>query len=438
MPEPTVLHVIHSLTPGGTERTLVALVHELDGIGIRHVVVPMRQAGPLAERLPDFVGCHPLGCRGRSWSAGIRLGGLARALGAVVIHARNTTTWLDALIASVLSPGTRLLLGFHGLESSAPFSARQRRVARWAARLGARFTCVSRRGVNKLRTEAGIAESRLLWLPNGVDFRRFTPPEPIRREELRRELGLGPSDWVLAIVGSLTPVKGHRTLLEAMELALHHVPELRLLVMGDGGLRKSLEERTRVLGLCDRVQFMGHRDDIPTLLCAVDGYVCSSESEGMSNALLEAMAAGSPVVATDVGDNGLLIRDGIEGYLVPPGEVEALSAAIIRLAGNAEKSRSMGLAARVRAHAFDFYRTVEDYRELYRDAVSTSAVQRPKNGTVVTARRRRATQGMGPNWHTDRDNPSNTRLGQPRPFGQNPTEMSSAPLPTCAENCITP
>jgi len=121
------------------------------------------------------------------------------------------------------------------------------------------------------------------------------------------------------------------------------------LIVGDGPLRASLAEQVRQAGMEEFVRFAGRRDDGPQLLAGMDLYVCSSRSEGMSNAVLEAMAAGRPVVATEVGDNRWLLDDGRAGVLVPPREPRRLAGAIGELAADEAVRRSLGQAARRRA-----------------------------------------------------------------------------------------
>lgn len=361
----TIVHLINSLDGGGTERTLVSLLRSFDPVQLRHVVVPLRDAGTMASLLPQHVACRPLAVRGRSRLAWIRLARLARRSDAAVIHARNTGCWADAVLAGSVLRGVHVVLGFHGLQNTGPFSSRQRTIVKWAVHRGAGFTSASEAGRRQLCEWGGVPPERVEVLTNGVDLQRFTPPYDDDRDRMRRALGIRPDAFVMGSVGSLTPIKRYDVLLDATARTARSLGNLHLVVVGDGPLREKLQSQAGSAGIEDIVTFTGMREDIPDLLACMDVYICSSESEGMSNALLEASAAGLPCIATDVGDNALLVRDGVEGLIIRPGSPMLLADAITQLA-RAETGRwRMGEAARARARNHDFRATVRRYEEYY-------------------------------------------------------------------------
>ncbi len=362
---PTIVHVIHSLEGGGTERMLVALLRRFDPLRARHVVITLREAGSLAAHLPDHVACRAIGAKGRSWTAGLKLGRYARQWHASVIHARNTGCWSDATVAGVMTPEARLVLGFHGLQSGTRFAGRQRRVARRGLFAGARFTSVSGAGSRQLQRQVGIPAARIDVLANGVDLERFTKPAREVRRAMRSCLRLGDSSFVVGIVGSLTRVKRHDLLISAAAKAAAAIPTLHLVVVGDGPLRGVLEDRARAEGVAERVHFTGWREDVPDILAGMDAYACCSESEGMNNALLEAMAVGLPSVATDVGDNGIVLRDRLDGILVKPKSVSAIVDALNLLAANPALRREMGRRAAERANEYTIGSAVNAYEQYY-------------------------------------------------------------------------
>ena len=137
---PVIVHLVHSLEGGGTERTLLSLLRSFDPEAFKHIVVTLRDAGSLSSRLPEHVGCRPLAVRGRSWGAWFQLARVIRAHKATLIHARNTGCWADAVLAGMLTRGVRVVLGFHGLQTREPLNRRHRRVVAWALSAGARFT----------------------------------------------------------------------------------------------------------------------------------------------------------------------------------------------------------------------------------------------------------------------------------------------------------
>jgi glycosyltransferase involved in cell wall biosynthesis len=294
-----------------------------------------------------------------------------REWGAALIHARNTGCWHDAIVAAMLTPQVRLVLGFHGLETTEGFTRRQRCVALCGRLAGGRFTSVSQAGRLQLHRQARVPPDRVDLLPNGVDLRRFDRPDQSSRRQLRDQLRLDDAAFVVGTVGALTPVKQQTTLIAAAARASETLPDIQLLIVGDGPLRASLTDQARLAGLADRVRFLGWREDVPALLGCMDAYVCASASEGMSNALLEAMAAGLPIIATDVGDNATLVRNDVEGCIVIPNAPAAIAEALRFLAGTPAVRARYAAAARARASLYGFGRTVHAYEAYYNALLGT-------------------------------------------------------------------
>ncbi|HEX7124288.1 MAG TPA: glycosyltransferase [Thermodesulfobacteriota bacterium] len=205
-------------------------------------------------------------------------------------------------------------------------------------------------------------------IPNGIRL-----PEAVPADRPRWPAGT-PGGVVLGTAARLVPVKGLDILLEAVRLLSDAVPDVRLLVVGDGPLRAPLEARAAALGLAGRTWFVGHRPDVPRWLAAMDVFVLPSLAEGLPMSLLEAMAGGRPVVASRVGGVPEVVRDGIEGRLVPPGDPRALADACLALATDADARAALGAAARRRvAEAFTIDATGPRYVALYRRLASTRA-----------------------------------------------------------------
>lgn len=213
-----------------------------------------------------------------------------------------------------------------------------------------------------------LAPSRVVTISNGVD------PESLRRCEspglARKELGL-PDDGRLIIgsLGRLSPQKGYAHLLDAVALLADAHPELVVALAGEGPLRGDLARQAIALGLSERIHFLGHRRDVQTVYDAMDIFVLPSLYEAMPFALLEAMAMGLPVVATDVSGVPEAITPGEAGYLVRPGDPEALAASLRPLLDSFELRRRMGLAGRDRvirhfSQSEMLGRTLDLYREM--------------------------------------------------------------------------
>ena len=207
----------------------------------------------------------------------------------------------------------------------------------------------------------GIA-SRVSVIHNAVDLDRFASARPASKREL-----LGREDVPVAVfTARLEPQKDHATIFRAMQ----RVPELHLLLAGDGPERHSLQELARTLGVADRVRFLGRRPDVPELLKMADLYIHSSHYEGFGIAAVEAMAAGLPVVATDV--PGLAQVVGSAALLVPPGGDELMAQHIRSLLASPELGRKLSHAAREQAAHFGIEQTVEQYLALYRAATEAA------------------------------------------------------------------
>ena len=209
---------------------------------------------------------------------------------------------------------------------------------------------------------------------NGIDLAAFTAP--VNRRAVRRREGWPEQGLVLAVLANLIPYKGHADLLRALAL---HPPagDWRLVCVGSGPAAP-LAALAGELGLAGRVIFAGGRDDVAPLLGAADIGVLPSHHEGFSNALLEYMAAGLPVIATAVGGNPDAVAEGETGLLVPPHAPEALSAALHRLDEPAR--RAMGARGRARVHAlFDLDACADRYDAFYRRALQRAAVARAES-----------------------------------------------------------
>lgn len=365
---PLVMHVVHSLEVGGTQRALLSLLSRFDPTRLRHAVVTLRDAGPLAAELPDDVACCALGAAGRSWSTALRLANIARRFRPAIIHARNTGTWSDALVAQGLNRKSRLVLGFHGLESTGPFGEKTRTIVRIARRCGAGFTSVSQSGQRKLTSELRIAPEKIATLPNGVHTTRFQPSTSPERSSARESLGIRNDAFVVGMAASLTEVKRIDLLLLALQN--FRLSGIRALIVGDGPLRERLQQQAVESGVAGRVTFAGAQSDVRPFLSALDVLVSCSDSEEMSNSILEATACGLPVIATDVGDSALMLADA--GIVVPKGDAQAIRSAIERLHDHPSERRSLGTAARKRATAFSIERTVTAYEEYYESLAATT------------------------------------------------------------------
>lgn len=390
MNEPGVMHIISDLNIGGGQAVVRTLVVELARQGVRAVVCtfqdgPLRaeieQAGIPVEILPDRradVLALP------RFMADMRR--ILRQLSALIkrydvqIAQTHLLGSLDFLVLMLrwTNPGVTVFWTFH----SANFMLRQEHLARHRWLLGPKrflhrllyrlaacwvggFVAVSEQvGDALLQTFGPGIRSKIHVLPNGVDTERYGVT--VDRVAVRRALGLPPDSRVLIQVGTLKPVKGHTYTLAALAALAERYPDLHALFVGDGELRADLEAQAAVLGLTERVHFLGNRSDVPALLAASDLFVLPSLWEGLSMALLEAMAAGLPVVVSAVSGAVQVVIPNETGYLFPPGDVPAMVEAIEKVLSDPAQSYVVGEAGRrhVLAH-FSAQKQARDHIALY-------------------------------------------------------------------------
>jgi L-malate glycosyltransferase len=206
---------------------------------------------------------------------------------------------------------------------------------------------------------------RLENIPNGVDTDQFRPT--CRPEDMRRQLNL-PEGQLIFHAGRLSPEKGQDLLVQAMPQVLARCPDAWLAMAGNGPTRRLLEEAVVRLGVASRVRMISEVDDIAPYLAAADVFVLPSRGEGMSNALLEAMATGLPCLASDVGGNREVIRHGENGWLVPSGDTVALAEGLCALLSDKELAARLGKNARATVEReFSFDRVADRYAALYAD-----------------------------------------------------------------------
>lgn len=199
---------------------------------------------------------------------------------------------------------------------------------------------------------------------SGIDVAHFGTPAR-SREAVRAELGLAAHHRVAVSVIRLVPQKAPLDVIEAAGRLLREVPDARVLIVGDGPLRATVEQRCRALEIDDRVVLTGLRSDVPDLLAASDVLVLASLWEGLPRVIPQAMAAGLPVVATAVAGNAEAVVDGVTGLLVPPRDPAALGVATAALLADSDGAKAMGAAGRARVDEFSVHRMVDDIEALY-------------------------------------------------------------------------
>jgi glycosyltransferase involved in cell wall biosynthesis len=209
----------------------------------------------------------------------------------------------------------------------------------------------------------GIPAAKLVCIPNGIDC---PPPMVVDRSRLLTELGWPEDSFVAGFIGRLAEQKRVDDLIFSVETLRQTRPRLKLLVVGDGPLRERLERFTRDVGCSEHVRFLGHRDDVDRWLAFMDVFCLASSFEGMSNSLMEAMAASKPVVVSDIPPNRELVIQGETGFLSPVGDRVAYMQFLRLLIDDADLRRRLGNAGRRRMEEnFSVAQMVRRYTELY-------------------------------------------------------------------------
>lgn len=364
-----IQHVLLSLQPGGLENGVVNIVNGLDPSRFRSSLCCLQGAGGFVSRVraPD-VSIHEMGLgRGNDYRLPWRLARLFRRTRPDIVHTRNPEAFFYGFLGAKLAGVRALIHSEHGRT----FPDKRHRL--WVQQLFSRYTtavfAVSEQLKRDLVREVGLSASRIEVLYNGVDFSRCAS---IDRESVRRHLNVGAGDIVIGSVGRLVPVKNYPLLLRAIRgLAANAV--IIVVLVGDGPERTALMTMAQELGLGERVCFLGHRDDVFELLAAMDVFVLPSVSEGMSNTLLEAMAAGVPVIASDVGGNPEIVRDGLDGLLFPTADEAALRERLQRVCTDPSLRACLGKAARERVlEGFSIKAMIDRYEQLYRRVYAAS------------------------------------------------------------------
>jgi glycosyltransferase involved in cell wall biosynthesis len=245
-----------------------------------------------------------------------------------------------------------------------PKQLSHRLLYRVGARLVNGIIAVSDDTARSFRQRVGEVGDRVVVVCNAVDTERY--PASIDRGVLRAQLGFGPQHHVMTMVGTFKRQKGHTYLLDAFATVAGQLADLHILLVGDGELAGQVRARVTDLGLDGRVHLLATRRDVPELLAASDSFVLPSLWEGLPVALVEAMASGLPVIATDVSGTSQVMVAGETGWIVPPADADALAEAMIELVSDPARAAAMAQAAAARAAAFSAQAQAEHLAALFR------------------------------------------------------------------------
>lgn len=366
-----ILYTIPELLYGGAERQLVELASRLDRTRYEPAIAVLSPGGPL-EAAAREAGVEVIDTPRRGKldpRPAFRIAAIARRRKIDVTHSFLFLDGFYGRLAAALAKVPVRIASLRGVDYD-PGSRHN-----YADRLLQRVTdCLvaNSRSMRRYARSCGLRQTPIIVIPNGVDLDRAA--RDADRERVRHELGLSPNQVAFGFVGRLSPEKGVDVFLRCVaRLAVRH-RELACVIVGDGPDRRGAERLVRELHLEWRVKFLGWRPDVARVISGLDVLALTSRSESLPNVVLEAMAAGKPVVAARVGDVPALVRHEETGLLAPAEDVEALTDAMRRLLVDPDLRERLGAAGRRRAEAlFSVERMVRRYEALYERLLAEKA-----------------------------------------------------------------
>jgi len=384
---PKVVHIIYALGTGGLENGLVNIINRSPPDRYRHVIICLTDATDFANRItvPDIEVIQLHKKPGQDWGLYGRLLKILLSLRPDIVHTRNLAS-LEMQGLTLLLPGVKCVHGEHGrdihdLDGTNKKYNFLRKILRPFIH---RYIAVSKDLEGWLRDTVNVPEPKLRQIYNGVDSKKFHP-YPIKetipsiQKQLVPEGFLPNNPVVVGTVGRIAEVKNQKLLIAGIKCLLNSRPDLkdrlRVVLVGDGPLYNMLQAYVAELGLSDLIWMTGDREDIPELMQLMDIFVLPSLAEGISNTVLEAMATGLPVIATNVGGNPELISEGENGRLITVGDEQMLATVMGDLIDNPEARKLMGQNGLSKVKAtFSWQKTVGEYLSVYDELLGNSQV----------------------------------------------------------------
>jgi sugar transferase (PEP-CTERM/EpsH1 system associated) len=370
---PLIVHVIFSLGVGGLENGVVNLINQMPEDAYRHAIICIKNSTNFSQRIKrNDVEIYELNKKeGHDWLSFVHMYRLLRQLKPNIVHTRNLAA-MEYQIPALLAGVKYRIHGEHGWDVFDPEGNNKK--YQWLRRmLGLmihRFIPLSRQLQNYLENRVGISHAKIFRICNGVDTKKFYP---LTQQKQLQNCPLQFNDNLVYIgtVGRMHGVKDQMTLVKAFVQLLEEQPELtqsvRLILIGDGPIREQALEFLRLKHLENLAWLPGKRDDVAEVMRCLDLFVLPSKAEGISNTILEAMATGLPVVATNVGGNPELIDDGVTGSLVEKEDYVAMMHSIRDYLNDREKRLLHGRNACQKVlKAFSINVMVDKYMEVYK------------------------------------------------------------------------
>jgi glycosyltransferase involved in cell wall biosynthesis len=290
-----------------------------------------------------------------------------------IVHTHSSKAGLLGRLAArmagvkhiIHTPHGHIFYGYYGRCLSFMFII----LERWAARFTEKIITLTNSGKEE-HVQYKIAPAhKFITIHSGLELGSLQPSDT--KNDVAKEFNIDKSDKLIGTVARLVPIKGHEFLVKAAPLVLQHYPDTTFLLIGDGPLRKKLENLAQQLNFFDKIVFSGMREDIPRLLNAIDIFVLPSLNEGMGRVLIEAMVLAKPIVATRVGGVPDVVEDGSSGLLVPPADPDALADAICTIMKNPALASKLASHAAICSQKFSHTEMIRQLENLYKSVMSS-------------------------------------------------------------------
>lgn len=359
------MQVTHDLDFGGLQQVVVNICKSINREKFDVSVLCLRALGayvPAVEKIGVKVHSIPKNRAAVDYFSFLKVAKVFRREKVEIIHTHNTQPLIDGTLGALLAGVKTIVHTDHA--RAFPDKRRYMFAERCMAQLVYKIVGVSDHTTANLRRYERIPLKKLITIPNGIDGRKYQVS--IDKKRKRKELGILHKGPIIGLGVRIVEQKGIIYLLQAMPVILKRFPDLSLVLAGDGPLVEDLKQVARELNISNHVFFIGSRLDMPELLKLFDLYVLPSLWEGLPMVLLEAMAAGCPIVATDVGGNAQAITDGSNGLLLKPAEPDALSSAIISvLLDGAKRKRFAEVGLKRFQDSFSADTMTKQYEQIY-------------------------------------------------------------------------
>ena len=365
----TVLHVVDSLNPGGMENGVVNVAGQLAPLGLRTHVACLRDRGSFADRLPDPQAVTLLGKgSGFSFNSVSALQAAIKRIRPDVVHTHNLGPLIYAILATLGGTSVPVLHGEHGQIQPQDLTPRRMATRRLLYKFCHTVHTVSGSLLEGLRSMK-LRARRMVAITNGVDCDRYSPAKDKKLAKAALKVLPPTETTVLGIVGRFVALKRHLMLLSALEPVMSQLPDVHLLVVGDQGPeRDTIVEAMRTHPHKERIHWLGMRSDMDACYPAMDLLVSSSEVEGLSNAVLEAMACGVPVLAHKACGNSEAVVSGQGGFLYELPDGPSLTRALMEILNQPATLHDQGLKARERVESeFSIRSMANGYHRIYKE-----------------------------------------------------------------------